>query len=71
MTVQTPNAEDVVEEVTVWLSSEFSANLSSQAVGAIVRAAYRDLQGQIVPEALGEMLHRLARHRVARVVQVL
>ncbi|MGY6651403.1 hypothetical protein ACXIZN_04480 [Amycolatopsis sp. TRM77291] len=71
MSVETPSAKDVVEDVSVWLASEFSTKLSPVAVGAIVRATHRELQEQIVPEALGEMLHRMARHRIARLVQVL
>ncbi|OLZ58121.1 hypothetical protein [Amycolatopsis keratiniphila] len=71
MSVETPKAQDVVDDVTVWLASEFSTKLSPTAVGAIVRATHRDLRDQIVPEAIGEMLHRLARDRIARVVQVL
>ncbi len=71
MAVEISNAEDIVDNVTVWLANEFSADLSRTAVGVIVRAAYRDLEGQIVPDAHAEMLHRLARARIARLVQVL
>ncbi|MEV7551875.1 hypothetical protein AB0N89_19810 [Amycolatopsis sp. NPDC089917] len=71
MSVETPQAQDVVRNVTVRLVNEFSTKLSSVAVGVIVRAAYRDLQEQVVPEALGDMLHRLAHHRIARLVRVL
>ncbi|QXV55755.1 hypothetical protein CVV72_01105 [Amycolatopsis sp. TNS106] len=71
MSVETHRPEDAVEDVIVWLSNEFSAKLSPVAVGAIVRATHRDLKDQIVPEALDEMLHRLARDRIARLVRVL
>ncbi|KZB84778.1 hypothetical protein [Amycolatopsis regifaucium] len=71
MSVETHKPDDIVGDVTVWLANEFSAKLSPVAVGAIVRATHRDLDGQIVREALGEMLHRLARHRIMRLVQVL
>ncbi|MFD5245639.1 hypothetical protein ACFWIW_13890 [Amycolatopsis sp. NPDC058340] len=71
MSVGTHKPEDAVEDVTVWLANEFSSKLSPVAVGAIVRATHRDLQGQIVAEALGEMLHRLARDRIVRLVRVL
>ncbi|EME61670.1 hypothetical protein [Amycolatopsis decaplanina] len=71
MSVETPKAQDVVDDVTGRLASEFSTKLSPAAVGVIVRATHRELQEQIVPEAIGEMLHRLARHRIARVVRVL
>ncbi|MER6668268.1 hypothetical protein [Amycolatopsis japonica] len=71
MSVGTQEPEGVVEDVTVWLTNEFSTKLSPVAVGAIVRATHRDLREQVVPEALGEMLHRLARDRIARLVQVL
>ncbi|MFK0244091.1 hypothetical protein ACIQUM_05290 [Amycolatopsis azurea] len=70
MSVETPRMEDVVEDLAVWLASEFSTMVPSATVRAIVRVTHRDLQNQIVPEELGEMTHRLARHRIARAVRV-
>lgn len=52
-----------VMEVTNGLAAEFSGVLPRPVVSRTVLDARRDLEGQIVPEALGEMLHHLARHR--------
>lgn len=60
---------DVVDQVTITLTQEFGARLSEGWVRDVVRSAQHDLDGQIVPESLGEMLHRLARHRLTRVLQ--
>ncbi|WP_329065696.1 hypothetical protein [Amycolatopsis sp. NBC_01480] len=68
MTVQHHLIDDACAEVGERLAGEFAGWLSPAAVGHIVRAAARDLDGQIVPEALGEMLHRLAGFRIARLV---
>jgi len=51
-------------QVVVRLAAEFSGTLSRKVVADTVFAARRDLDGQVVPEALGEMLHRLAHHRL-------
>ncbi|MFK0244107.1 hypothetical protein ACIQUM_05370 [Amycolatopsis azurea] len=71
MSVETEQTQDPVEAVTVSLAREFSSRLSSTAVGVIVRATHRELRRQAVTETYREMLHRLAHHRVARVVEVL
>lgn len=58
-------ADDSVREVTDHLADEFAGVLRRADVAATVREACRDLDGQIVPAALTEMLHRLARYRLA------
>ncbi|HEY3465105.1 MAG TPA: hypothetical protein VGL47_08230 [Amycolatopsis sp.] len=66
MTVETPQADDITGEVSSWLTVEFASRLPAADIAEIVRSARTDLEGQIVPEAMGEMLHRLARFRVLR-----
>jgi hypothetical protein len=46
------------------LTAEFRGRVSSTVVARTVVTAREDLQGQIQPEALAEMLHRLAQHRL-------
>ncbi|MCG8922555.1 hypothetical protein [Lentzea sp. CC55] len=53
-----------VMEVTNGLAAEFSGVLPRPVVSRTVLDARQDLEGQIVPEALGEMLHHLAQHRL-------
>jgi len=50
------------------LTAEFGGALSREAVAGTVLAARRDLEGQVVREALAEMLHHLARHRLDRLL---
>lgn len=66
MTVHDHHTDDITDEVRRWLSREFASSLSESAVSEIVRAAHAELEGQIRPDAMGEMLHRLARFRVLR-----
>lgn len=66
MTGEPDSAEDECTEVGAWLAGEFAGRFSPAAVHQVVRAAARDLEGQIVPEARSEMLHRLARYRLAQ-----
>ncbi|MCR6488953.1 hypothetical protein M8542_39605 [Amycolatopsis sp. OK19-0408] len=69
MTVETHPADDITAEVSNWLTGEFAARLPAADIAEIVRSARTDLEGQIVPEAMGEMLHRLARFRVLRTLE--
>ncbi|GLY42753.1 hypothetical protein Amsp01_087760 [Amycolatopsis sp. NBRC 101858] len=69
MTVQSHQADSITDEVSTWLTGEFASLLPATDITAIVRSARTDLEGQIVPEAMGEMLHRLARFRVLRTLQ--
>ncbi|HVV12039.1 three-helix bundle dimerization domain-containing protein [Amycolatopsis sp.] len=58
--------EQFVAEIVERLSREFAGAVPHGHVESTVRAARRDLEGQIVPEALEEMLHHLARYRLSR-----
>ncbi|MFD6072978.1 MULTISPECIES: hypothetical protein [Amycolatopsis] len=66
MTIHDHQTDDITDEVRQWLSREFASVLPESAVDDIVDSAYADLHGQIRPDAMGEMLHRLARFRVLR-----
>jgi hypothetical protein len=46
------------------MTSEFGGAVPPTLVAAVVRDAERDLRGQIVPGALGGMLHRLVAVRL-------
>lgn len=46
------------------LVREFEGVIPNSMVTEVVAIACHDLEGQIVPEALQEMLHRLAHHRL-------
>ncbi|MBN6038481.1 hypothetical protein [Amycolatopsis sp. 195334CR] len=48
------------------LAAEFGGTVTADGITDVVTAAHRDLHGQIVPEAMAEMLHRLARFRLQR-----
>lgn len=54
-----------VDTVSGELLGEFHGILPDATVTEVVAVARHDLQGQIVPEALQEMLHRLAHHRLS------
>ena len=60
--------EDTVDEVGLWLTGEFSGRLPASAVTEVVRVTRRDLEGRIAPEDLGEMLHRMSRTRLLRML---
>ncbi|HEY2062120.1 MAG TPA: hypothetical protein VGH57_27360 [Amycolatopsis sp.] len=69
MTVQSHHpVEDAVGEVGLWLTGEFSGRLPAPAVAEVVRVTRRDLEGRIDPEDLGEMLHRMSRTRLLRML---
>ncbi|MDT8911440.1 hypothetical protein [Amycolatopsis sp. PS_44_ISF1] len=69
MTVRSHHdVEDAVGEVGLWLTGEFSGRLAASAVAAVVRVTRRDLEGRIAPEDLGEMLHRMSRTRLQRLL---
>lgn len=67
MTADVQRSDRYVMQVTNELAAEFSGVLSRPIVTTTVLDARNDLEGQIVPEALGEMLHRLAHHRLNRI----
>ena len=70
MTVRSHRADDVVDEVGVWLAGEFAGRLPAAEIDRVVKVTRLDLEGSIAPEELGEMLHRLGRARLQRILQV-
>ncbi|OKI13964.1 hypothetical protein A6A25_16430 [Saccharothrix sp. CB00851] len=50
------------------LSAEFGGRLPRKVVARTVLDARRDLEGRIMPEAMAEMLHHLAHHRLGAVI---
>jgi hypothetical protein len=70
MTVRSHRADDVVNEVGVWLAGEFAGRLPASEIDRVVRVTRIDLEESIAPEELGEMLHRLGRARLQRILQV-
>ena len=58
----------VADEVTVWLTGEFAGRVPAEAIGVVVRAAGRDLDGRVVPDDLGDLLYRVARARLVRLL---
>lgn len=49
------------------LNADFHGVLTREVITATVLAARRDLEGRVASEALAEMLHHLARHRLDRI----
>jgi hypothetical protein len=70
MTARSRQAHDVVDEVGVWLAGEFGARLPATEIDRVVKVTRLDLESSIAPEELGEMLHRLGRARLQRILQV-
>jgi hypothetical protein len=64
MIVHRESPTGVMGAVTADMASEFGGAVPPTLVAAVVRDAERDLRGQVVPGALGEMLHRLAAVRL-------
>jgi hypothetical protein len=60
---------DPVRVVTEHMTSTYGAIVPPAFVAAVVREAERDLRGQVVPGALGEMLHRLVAVRLEDLVR--
>ncbi|WP_020664860.1 hypothetical protein [Amycolatopsis benzoatilytica] len=58
----------VNEAVGEWLTGEFSGRLTAETVAAAVSSAQRDLDGRIIPDEDGELLYRLARTRLQRML---
>ena len=69
MTVRSQPGEDVVEEVGIWLAGEFSGRLPADVIDRVVRWTREDVDGRIAPEELGEMMHRLGRARLYRILE--
>ncbi|WP_370968652.1 hypothetical protein [Amycolatopsis sp. cg9] len=70
MTVRSHRADDVVDEVGVWLAGEFAGRLPASEIDRVVKVTRVDLEGSIASEELGEMLHRLGRARLQRILQL-
>jgi hypothetical protein len=70
MTVLSHRADTVVDEVGVWLTGEFGAQLPVTEIDRVIRVTRIDLESCIAPEELGEMLHRLGRARLQRLLQL-
>lgn len=67
MESNTPRLDRHCVETIGRLAAEFSGVLPRKTVTETVVEARWDLEGQIVPEALSEMLHRLAQHRLRHI----
>lgn len=65
MTTTVRQSDHHVDIVSGELVREFQDVLPVSTVTDVVAIARHDLEGQIVPEALQEMLHRLAHHRLS------
>ncbi|MGK3201251.1 hypothetical protein [Amycolatopsis sp. MEPSY49] len=70
MTVRSHRADDVVNEVGVWLAGEFAGRLPAGEIDRVVKLTRLDLEGSIASEELGEMLHRLGRARLQRILEL-
>jgi RNA polymerase sigma factor (sigma-70 family) len=57
-----------VDEVGAWLTSEFSGRVPHEDIERVLRVTRDDLEGSIAPEELPEMLHRLGRARLKRII---
>ncbi|XVV01262.1 hypothetical protein ACQPW3_28115 [Actinosynnema sp. CA-248983] len=64
MTVDEYSTDPLVKDTVTRLAAEFGGRVPRRVVLTTVTGARRDLEGQIVPEAFAEMLHRLAHHRL-------
>ncbi|WP_309112658.1 hypothetical protein [Saccharothrix sp.] len=64
MTHDELSTDPLVKDIATRLAAEFGGRVSHKVVLSTVTDARRDLEGQIVPEAIGEMLHRLAHYRL-------
>ncbi|MEA5358608.1 hypothetical protein VA596_03595 [Amycolatopsis sp., V23-08] len=70
MTVRSHRADNAADEVGVWLTGEFGTRLPATEIDRVIRITRIDLESCIAPEELGEMLHRLGRARLLRLLQV-
>ncbi|GAA2685745.1 MULTISPECIES: hypothetical protein [Actinosynnema] len=64
MDVLSHSSEAGITRVLTGLAAEFGDRLPESVVTGTVLQARRDLQGQIAPESLEELLHRLAHYRL-------
>lgn len=70
MIVHRESPTDVLRAVAAHMASEFGGAVPPTLVAAVVRDAERDLRGQVIPGALGEMLHRLAAVRLQELTRI-
>lgn len=63
-------SHDIIDEVGVWLAGEFAGRLPAAEIDRVVQVTRIDLEGSIASEELGEMLHRLGRARLQRILQL-
>ncbi|HKN56640.1 MAG TPA: hypothetical protein VJX66_29395 [Amycolatopsis sp.] len=68
MTVRSQRSGGVIDEVSVWLAGEFTGRLPYEVIDRVIRRTWQDVDGRIATEELGEMLHRLARSRLYRIL---
>ncbi|MBP2334814.1 hypothetical protein JOF41_000992 [Saccharothrix coeruleofusca] len=66
MITQHSQPDQYCREALGRLTAEFRGVLPQEVVTGTVLAARRDLEGQVAREALAEMLHHLAHHRLDR-----
>ncbi|MFJ6674852.1 hypothetical protein ACIQMJ_27445 [Actinosynnema sp. NPDC091369] len=64
MAADTPTQDPLCRTTAAALAAHFGGRLSTKVVSRAVAEARHDLEGRIQPEALAEMLHHLARHRL-------
>ncbi len=69
MTVMSHPTEDVVEEISTWLAGEFSGRLPGDVIERVILLTRQDLEGRIAQEEVAEMLHRLGRARLHRMLE--
>src|SRR5205823_13920318 len=50
------------------LAGEFTGRLPYEVIDRVIRRTWQDVDGRIATEELGEMLHRLARSRLYRIL---
>jgi hypothetical protein len=66
MSIENRLADENVSRVADALAREFAETVPRSHVVDIVRVARQDLDGQVPPSALDELLHRLAHYRLTR-----
>ncbi|MFD2416804.1 hypothetical protein [Amycolatopsis pigmentata] len=58
--------DDCVSGVAEQLAREFGKSVPRADIEEVVATARRDLDGQVPPHALDELLHRLAHYRLSQ-----
>jgi hypothetical protein len=61
-----PQTPEHISLVVEQLTDELGATVPRSSIEDIVRTASQDLEGQVLPSSLEEMLHRLAHYRLTR-----